>query len=203
MKKEIKYEVLAPNNMIENKAEDALQFAFENEKINNIAITGQYSSGKSSMIQTYLNKNIKRKDYLNISLATFCKAKNDESKESNLLEKIIIEKLYYSVLKKHNIQKDIKESILTMIFVIFVNVGIYLFNMEAINKSLVTNFKITELFIFLEIIFLTILISYLISYLMNLQEIKLKLGDVEVEVNQYDIRKIKGLEYYIKFNIEK
>lgn len=184
MEEEINYEVLTPNNMIENKSEDALQFAFENEKINNIAITGQYSSGKSSMIRTYLDKKVKKKNYLNISLATFYKSNNDESKESNSLEKIIIEKLYYSVLKKYNIQKDVKESILTMIFVIFVNTGIYLFNIEAINKSLMNNFKVTTLFVFLEIIFLTIVISYFISYLMNLQEIKLKLGDVEVEVNQ-------------------
>lgn len=50
------YEILTPNNMVENKAEDALKFALENEQVKNIAITGQYSSGKSSIIQSYLFK---------------------------------------------------------------------------------------------------------------------------------------------------
>ena len=67
MEKKTEYEILSPNNMIDNKAEDALKFALENEKVKNIAITGQYSSGKSSMIQSYFDKYIDKKDYLNIS----------------------------------------------------------------------------------------------------------------------------------------
>lgn len=69
------YELLTPNNMVENKAEDALKFALENEQVKNIAITGQYSSGKSSIIQSYFSKYVDKKDYLNISLATFEKKK--------------------------------------------------------------------------------------------------------------------------------
>lgn len=68
--------------------------------------------------------------------------------------------------------------------VAFINVGIYLFNMESINNSLTNNFWITLIFMGLEIICLTGLIGYSISYVINLQKIKLKFGDVEVEVNQ-------------------
>ena len=49
-----------------NKAEDALKFALENEQVKNIAITGQYSSGKSSIIQSYFSKYVDKKDYLNM-----------------------------------------------------------------------------------------------------------------------------------------
>ena len=56
--------------------------------------------------------------------------------------------------------------------------------MESINNSLTNNFWITLIFMGLEIICLTGLIGYSISYVINLQKIKLKFGDVEVEVNQ-------------------
>ena len=35
MEKKTEYEILSPNNMIDNKAEDALKFALENEKVKN------------------------------------------------------------------------------------------------------------------------------------------------------------------------
>ena len=180
------YEILTPNNMVENKAEDALKFALENEQVKNIAITGQYSSGKSSIIQSYFSKYVDKKDYLNISLATFEKKKNEETpiEESNSLEKVIIEKLYYSIFNKYDLQRDIISSIITIFLVAFIDAGIYLFNMESINNSLTNNFWITLIFMGLEIICLTGLIGYSISYVINLQKIKLKFGDVEVEVNQ-------------------
>lgn len=186
MEEKINYEILTPNNMVENKAEDALKFALENEQVKNIAITGQYSSGKSSVIQSYFSKYINKKDYLNISLATFEKKKNEETtiEESNSLEKVIIEKLYYSIFNKYDLQRDIISSIITIFLVAFIDAGIYLFNMESINNSLTNNFWITLIFMGLEIICLTVLIGYSISYVINLQKIKLKFGDVEVEVNQ-------------------
>src|SRR5690625_1457861 len=36
--------------------EDALNFIFENDDIKNVAISGPYSAGKSSVIETYKNK---------------------------------------------------------------------------------------------------------------------------------------------------
>ena len=187
------YEILIPNNAVENKAEDAFEFALKKEEIKNIAITGQYSSGKSSLIQSYFDKYIDKQKYLNISLATFEKTENegDAIAESNSLEKIIIEKLYYSILEKYNTQENIKGAILSGVFVAFINIAIYLFNTEAINNSLNNSFWTTVIFIVLEIICLTSVIGCSISYLMNLQKIKLKLGDIEVELNQ-DTKKEKS-----------
>lgn len=71
MEEKTNYEILIPNNSVKNKAEDAFRFALEKKEIKNIAITGPYSSGKSSLIQSYFDKYIDKKDYLNISLATF------------------------------------------------------------------------------------------------------------------------------------
>ena len=110
MEEKTNYEILIPNNMVENKAEDALKFALENQQINNIAITGPYSSGKSSIIQSYFNKYINKREYLNISLATFQKNKDETIaiEDSSSLEKIIIEKLYYSILNNYNFIKKLK-----------------------------------------------------------------------------------------------
>lgn len=48
----------------------AIFWALRNKNIKNIAITGSYGSGKSSIIKTF-KKKYKQFDYLNISLATF------------------------------------------------------------------------------------------------------------------------------------
>jgi len=49
--------------------EDALDYVFENGKIRNIALSGAYGSGKSSILLSYKKKT--NKDFLHISLAHF------------------------------------------------------------------------------------------------------------------------------------
>ena len=72
----IKYEHLAPITDI--KDEDAqsfnesLDYALNNPQIHNIAITGSYGSGKSSLICSYIERQDKHeKKFLQISLASF------------------------------------------------------------------------------------------------------------------------------------
>lgn len=73
----------------------ALSFAFENPRIRNIAITGPYGSGKSSIIKTYEKKSRDLK-FLNISLASF-----KEEEEGNnpiditLIERSILQQMLY------------------------------------------------------------------------------------------------------------
>lgn len=50
--------------------EDAFKYIFENEDIRNVAISGPYSAGKSSILESYKKKN-KDKKFLHISLAHF------------------------------------------------------------------------------------------------------------------------------------
>lgn len=47
--------------------EEALKYAINNQYINNIAITGKFGSGKTSIINTYRNKHPEKK-FFNISL---------------------------------------------------------------------------------------------------------------------------------------
>lgn len=80
---------LAPIDKVENfdAYEKALNWAFENEKVKNIALSGPYGSGKSSIIETYLFRNEKvKKSTLKVSLATFTRGVNREQikKDKNL-----------------------------------------------------------------------------------------------------------------------
>jgi len=68
----------------------ALTFAFKNPRIKNIALTGPYGSGKSSIIKTFeKNNNYK---FLNISLASF---KEDNSVNTVLIERSILQQMLY------------------------------------------------------------------------------------------------------------
>ena len=57
---------------------EALDFVFSNDDLRNIAITGPYSSGKTSIFNSYMEQHKKRKK-LNISLAYFDKGEIHES----------------------------------------------------------------------------------------------------------------------------
>ncbi|MFN4150897.1 MAG: hypothetical protein ACK4IX_08125 [Candidatus Sericytochromatia bacterium] len=82
----------------------ALQEVLLNDDVKNIALTGTYGSGKSSIIKTF-QKKYDEYQYLNISLASFkdkIEPKNDESEESlnRLIELSILQQIFYK--EKHN-----------------------------------------------------------------------------------------------------
>ena len=66
------YRDLTPESDTKNSEEyiRALHWAIKNKDVKNIALSGPYGSGKSSVIKTYLEKYPKTK-YLSISLAAF------------------------------------------------------------------------------------------------------------------------------------
>ena len=65
--------------------EDAIQFALDNDDIKNVAISGIYGAGKSSIVASYEKKHAD-KAYLHISLAHFADKERQESGELNLQE---------------------------------------------------------------------------------------------------------------------
>ena len=72
---------LGPTDDAENSFEymRAMEWALNEESITNIAITGPFGAGKSSIIKTFLKKHPSIK-YINISLAMF--RKNDQEEIS-------------------------------------------------------------------------------------------------------------------------
>ena len=88
---------------------DKLKETIDTKGISNIALTGSYGSGKSTVIKTFQSLN-KQYEYLNISLASFNKKKEDENENNNqtdvkvqkeelerLLEVSILQQIFYHV----------------------------------------------------------------------------------------------------------
>lgn len=90
------YRDFTPEKEINNGEEyhNALDWALRNPDIKNIALSGPYGSGKSSIIQSYLKKHPSIKA-LNISLANF-DLKNCRYDE-NIVEEGILKQLFYKV----------------------------------------------------------------------------------------------------------
>ena len=108
------YRDLTPIDNIENGDEyiKALNWAFQNKKVKNIALTGPYGAGKSSIIETFLRKNDEdqsavnkiRSSALKVSMATFLKGNtttddtNGKIKvDADEVEKGILKQLFYKV----------------------------------------------------------------------------------------------------------
>jgi hypothetical protein len=103
------YQSLTPiDNADEDKTySNAIEWALENrnkKNIKNIALTGSYGSGKSSILKTFQknNPNCEYK-FLNISLATFKDEINDKNEQKNndellrLIELSILQQIFYHV----------------------------------------------------------------------------------------------------------
>lgn len=74
----------------------SLKNAIEAEEINNIAVTGNYGSGKSAILKTFQHQNPQYK-YLNISLASFKDNVEDQESFERRLEISILQQMFYHV----------------------------------------------------------------------------------------------------------
>lgn len=104
---EIKFESLVPNETLDDKKKiyiDALTWAVNDQRNKNIAITGSYGAGKSSIINTFVKEKTIEEQTVKISIATFEKeAYEDHDKDGdkivleNILEQQILQQLFYNI----------------------------------------------------------------------------------------------------------
>lgn len=73
---------------------DSLEWAIKNQRVNNLALTGAYGSGKSTILRTFEKKHPEFK-YLNISLAAFGDEKEQERINLDSIEKSILQQMFY------------------------------------------------------------------------------------------------------------
>ena len=79
--------------------EEAIEFVFDNSDVTNIAISGAYGAGKSSVIESYEKKH-DNKNFLHISLAHFEPTERNESEDSvkeTTLEGKILNQLIHQI----------------------------------------------------------------------------------------------------------
>lgn len=99
MEKEYKFQKLTPSTDVNMDVYgQALEYAFKNEDIRNIAISGAYGAGKSSMIESY-KKAYPGKKFIHISLAHFTDHEKqvDDEKQIIALEGKIINQLIHQI----------------------------------------------------------------------------------------------------------
>ena len=93
------FERLTPiDNVKMDVYEDAINYAFDNPDIKNVAITGAYSAGKSSVLASYKKKHKKLK-FIHISLAHFesPNQKNKNEVKESVLEGKILNQLIHQI----------------------------------------------------------------------------------------------------------
>lgn len=92
------FEDLMPKIDIEKNKQycESIDWAIRNKKIRNIALTGVYGAGKSTILNTYIKEH-NEYNYLNISLSNFkeLEGKDILSNESINIEKAILKQMFY------------------------------------------------------------------------------------------------------------
>ena len=142
---ENKFRSLTPNDSIDlHHFREALDHVFSSSKIRNIALTGSYGSGKSSVIRSYENMH-KEKTFIHISLARFEEQGQstdnpaDPTKTVNILEGKIINQLLHQIpeeeLPPSYIQPQGKISwkrhlLVVLSFLAFIVSGVYVFQFQ-------------------------------------------------------------------------
>lgn len=147
---ENKFRPLTPNDAIDlHHYQEALDYVFSSGKIRNIALTGSYGSGKSSVIRSYENIH-KKQTFIHISLARFEEqgqsAGNpaDPTKTVNILEGKIINQLLHQIPEKElppsYIQPQGRISwkrhlLMVLSFLAFIVSGIYVFQFQKLVSA--------------------------------------------------------------------
>lgn len=136
------FQKLTPIKNAELKIYDnAINFVFENDDLKNIAISGPYSAGKSSMIESYKSKHPEKR-FLHISLAHFQSLETDTDSyisetvlEGKILNQLIhqsdpnkIPQTNFKVKKKISNRKIFVETILIILFLILISYIIFFNN---------------------------------------------------------------------------
>lgn len=114
-KENYKFQKLTPVDNVElGVYEEALDFVFNNDDIKNVAISGAYSAGKSSVLETYkgLRDNLR---FLHVSLAYFDQCDKNKN-EPHVLEGKILNQLIHQIPSESipqtnfRIKQEIKKS---------------------------------------------------------------------------------------------
>ncbi|RZK15312.1 MAG: hypothetical protein EOO43_15260, partial [Flavobacterium sp.] len=202
---ETKYDFndLSPSKRIEkdNLYHSALEWALRNEDIQNIAITGPYGSGKSSILRSF-EWNYPQYRYLNISLATFSESAAVSDDLRKHIETSILQQILYRVRESETPDssyrriarsKPLYSFLIAVVGILTCISAAYLIKPDILSKNFVLNafeaLHKENLKLFALIVTLagaTGLLYYLIRGLRNRSITKLKVTSGEIELSNND-----------------
>ena len=189
MEREYKFRALTSNKDVEIKpvTERALEFAIDkNSEVTNVAITGNYGAGKSSVVESFERKCTDKK-FIHISLGQYDEIKSSEKngldkREINTIEGKIINQLLHqidpnkirkSIFKTLDADSQISPLKITVYLGLIIVLSLYLFNISSWHR-LVQNFSwlsctTKPIISLLALAILFVLIVYGIFHLSKLQ----------------------------------
>lgn len=211
MEREYKFRALTSNKDVEIKPVTlkALQFAIdENSEVTNVAITGNYGAGKSSIVESF-ERECTDKKFIHISLGQYDEIKSSEKNgldksEINTIEGKIINQLLHqidtnkirkSIFKTLDAESQIKPFNIS-VYVSLVLLSLYLLNISSWN-GLIQNFSwlswtTKPIISLLALAILFVLIIYGIFHLSKLQrdfsfikKLSLKAEKIETDIEIY------------------
>lgn len=197
--------------------EDAIDYVFESPDIKNIAISGAYGAGKSSVLATYKKKHPDKK-YIHISLAHF---KEEYNEDNNITESVLEGKILNQLI--HQIPADkipqtnfkVKQnftvcdiikitSIIMLLFLFALLIGFrgqwssFVMSLNPIICKFLA-FTTNQNFIFLLGILATVAFSYAIYILVKAQKNKKLFKRVNLQGNEIEIFEDKEESYFDKY----
>lgn len=217
MKSNIKFYDLAPMDNLElGIYEEAIDFSLKNVKIKNIAISGGYGAGKSSLLESY-KKNSEKK-FLHISLAHF-KDFDDKNKDGrialNNLEAKILNQLIHQIDSKDIFQTNFKIKrkitkneiiITTLLLLTFFLFSLNLIYSEKWEKFIIYSklkkffqFTTKEYFKLTIGIVLLIILGIFIYEVLKLHKAKGFFRKLNIQGNEIDIAEDNNDSYFDKY----
>ena len=204
-----KFYPLTANSTIKvsDVTESALKYAVNRDtKVTNVAITGNYGAGKSSIVESFEVK-CKNKKFIHISLGQYDEIKTSEknglnSREIHTIEGKIINQLLHqiepnkigkSIFKTLEAESQIKPIRFTIYLGLILILSVYLFNNSMWNELVkdvsFLSFTVEREMHFFAFCFLFILILIGIFYLLKLQrdfgyikKLSLKANQIETDI---------------------
>ena len=195
-KKEIRFEKLTPTGNVDLRVyEPAIDFAFKEKDINNIAITGAYGVGKSSVLEAY-KKRHKEWSFLHVSMTNF--EEEDKDKVVAKIEGNIINQLIHQIspnvidqTKFRRKEKLCKEKVIRDLWIPFAAIlllAIFIYSKYWYSDKVAIDIEtINSLFIFASSSLGTLMLYSLIVFMMFLIIYKVYI----LQVNKNVLKKIK------------
>lgn len=226
MEREYKFRALTSNKDVEIKPVTlkALEFAIdENSEVTNVAITGNYGAGKSSVVDSFELK-CKNKKFIHISLGQYDETESSEKngldkREINTIEGKIINQLLHqidpnkirkSIFKTIDTESQISPLKITVYLGLIILLSLYLFNISLWYR-LVKNFSwlfwtTKPIISLIALAILFVLIVYGIFHLSKLQrdfgfikKLSLKASKIEtgIEIFSNESSRISYFDRYL------